>query len=124
MEESSSFSTSGNPSLPHQEVVSYVVYGTPTKEISSITAAIIKAEDYSNLASKIKITKEEGSEYFSTTYVEEALSETLKSYANSSTKYMPQNIKSTMMTSSKIRNYHIRGILYNIYKYNISQNKK
>ena len=37
---------------------------------------------------------------------------------------MPQERKSTMMTSSKTYNYHIREIIYNLYKDNIFQTNK
>ena len=48
----------------------------------------------------------------------------MKAYANSYTKYMSHKRKATMMASSKTRNYHIRDIIYNLYKDHIFQNKK
>ena len=52
------------------------------------------------------------------------MSETLKASENSSTKDIPQKRKATMMASRKTRNYQICDIIYNIYEYNIFQNKK
>ena len=37
---------------------------------------------------------------------------------------MPQKRKATMMDSNKTLNYHIREIIYNLYKDDIFQNKK
>ena len=54
------FSTPDNPLLAHQEMVSDVMYEPPTRNIISITAAIINATDNGNLATKIIITQEEG----------------------------------------------------------------
>ena len=49
--------TLGNPSLAHQEVVSYVTHEPPSNKIRSLTAAIINAADNGNVASKITITQ-------------------------------------------------------------------
>ena len=65
-----SFITRDNPSLFYQEVVSDVMYELPTKKSSSLTAAMINAEDNGNLDSKIAITQEEGSVDYSTEHVE------------------------------------------------------
>ena len=46
------FSTPGNPSLAHREVVSDAMYEPPTKKIYYLTAAIINAVDNENLAEK------------------------------------------------------------------------
>ena len=64
------FSTPGNPSLTHQEVVSDVMYEPPTNKSRSLTAAIINAADNGKTASKTKITQEDGSVDYSTTHVE------------------------------------------------------
>ena len=50
MEENYFFSTPGNPSLAHQEVVSYVVSEPPTNKIRSLTASIINTVDNTKLA--------------------------------------------------------------------------
>ena len=57
MEENSIFSTPGNASLAHQEVVSDVMYEPPTKKSRSLTLAIINASDNGKLAAKITITQ-------------------------------------------------------------------
>ena len=124
MEEISFISTTGNPSLTHQEVVSYDMYEPPTKKIRSLSASIINAAHNVKLAAKITITQEEGSIDYFTTYVEETLTETSKASAKPYTKDTPQKRTATMMASSKTQNYHICEILYNLYKYHIFQNKK
>ena len=96
----------------------------PTNKNCSLTASIIDAEDNRNLAVKITITQEEVSVDYSTTHVEEALSETPKASEILSTKDMPQKRTATVMDSSKNRNYHICKITYNLYEDNIFQNKK
>ena len=50
--------TPGNPSLAHQEVVSYVMYEPPTKKSRYLTAAIVNTADNGNLAEKKIITQE------------------------------------------------------------------
>ena len=45
----------------------------PTKKSRSFTATIINASDNGKLATKLKITQEEGSVDYSTTHVGEAL---------------------------------------------------
>ena len=37
---------------------------------------------------------------------------------------MSQKSKATLTASSKTQNYHIRDIIYNLYEYDIFQNKK
>ena len=91
---------------------------SPTKKSRSLNEATINAAYNGKLAGKPTITEEEKYVDNSTTHVEESFSEISKSYTNSYTKDTPQNKKATMMSSSKTRNYHIRDILYNIYKYN------
>ena len=51
------FSSPGNPSLTHQEVVLDIVSGPPIKKIRSLTVAIINTADNENLAAKLKITQ-------------------------------------------------------------------
>ena len=116
--------TPSNPSLAHQEVVSDVMYEPPTKKIRSLTEAIINAAYDVNLAAKMTITQEEGSVNYSKTHLEEALPEISQSSEKSSTKDMLHKRTATMMVSSKTRNYHICDIIYNLYRYNIFQNKK
>ena len=105
-------------------MVSDFVSEPPTKKIRSLTVAIINAAEDSNLTEKLTITQEEGSVASSTTHVEEAWPETPKASTTSSTKEMQQKRSANMMVSSKTWNYHIRDILYNIFEYNIFQNKK
>ena len=76
MEESSFFSTPGNPSFDHQEVVSYVISEPPTNKSRSLTAAIFNVANNVKLDGKPTITQEEGYSDCSRTHVEEALSET------------------------------------------------
>ena len=63
---------------------------------------------------KITTTQEEVYGDYSTTHVEESLSETLKASAKSYTEDMPQKRRATRMVSSKIWNYHNCEIIYNI----------
>ena len=70
------FSTPDNPSLAHQEVVSDVMYETPTKKSRSLTAAIINVAYNGNLSAKTTVTQEEGSIDYSTTHVEKEFPET------------------------------------------------
>ena len=90
-----------------------------TKKSRSLSAAIINAAYDGKLTAKLTITQEEGYVAYYKTNIEEELSETSKASANLYTKYMPQKRKATMMTSSKTWNYHIRDIIYNLYKGNI-----
>ena len=64
------FSTPGNPSTTHREVVLDVVSEPPTNKIRSFTESIINVADNENLAAKLTITKEEGYVASSTTHVE------------------------------------------------------
>ena len=105
-------------------MLSDVVSESPTKKFRSLNAAIINTAYNVNLAAKLTITQEEGLFAYSTTHVEESLTETPESPTKFSTKYMPQKRKATMMASSKSQNYHIHDILYNIYKDNIFHYKK
>ena len=100
------------------------MYEPSTNERCSITAANIYAAYNQNLALKIAITQEEVYLSSSTTNAEIYLSETLKSYDTTSNKDMPRKRSTTMMAPSKTHNYHIREIIYNIYKYNVFKNKK
>ena len=100
------------------------MYEPPTKKSRSLTAAKINAADNGNLYEKLTITQEEGYVDYSTTHLEEGLSETSKSYAKFSTKDMPQKMIATIMVSSKTRNYHICEIIHNLYEDDIFLNKK
>ena len=75
------FSTPGNPSPNHKEVVSDVVSGPPLKKIRSLNAYVINTVENEKMSAKITITQEEGSVDYYTTHVEEVFSETSKSYS-------------------------------------------
>ena len=64
------FRTPGNPSLAHQEVVSYVMSETPTKKIRSLTVSIINAADNVKFSEKLTTTQEEGYVAYYTAHVE------------------------------------------------------
>ena len=100
------------------------MYEPPANKIRSLTAAIINAPDNQNLDTKIEITQEKGSVDCYTTNVEEALSETSKSFKKYSTLDTTHKRKTTMTASSKTHNYHFHKIPYNIYEDNIFQNNK
>ena len=72
------YSTPGNPSLNHQEVVPDVVSEPPTNKIRSLTSSTINTTDNANLAAKVTITQEEGCVDSYTKHVEAKLSETPK----------------------------------------------
>ena len=101
-----------------------VVSAPTTKESCSLTADMINAADNTNLTPKTTITQEEGYVDSFKTHVKEELSEKSKSFTNSSTKDITQNMSATMMASSKTHNYHIRETIYNIYEDNILKNNK
>ena len=58
------------------------MYEPPTKKSRSLTEAIIDEAYNGYLTEKITITQEEGYVDYSTTHIEESLSETLKSSEN------------------------------------------
>ena len=84
------FSTPGNPSITHQEVVPDVVSDPPTNKIRSLTSPTINTTDNANLAAKVTTPQEEGYLDSYTTHVEAEFSETPKESAKFSTKDMPQ----------------------------------
>ena len=57
--EKAPFSTTGNSSLAHQEVVSDVMYETSTKKSHCLTAAIINTAENGNFSAKTTIIEEE-----------------------------------------------------------------